>query len=176
MPIYKKITFFSSISLVVLLAIILCVVRLPRVFGLTPHIIDDQAMASSYAEGSLIYVQKRKTDTILVGDVITYYENSGKHIVTRRVVAIEDQHQYFYTKADGKTQIEVEAVRDRNIIGTPVFKIPYIGLLFSRHAFNWMKGVFLGIAVCLSSITAWHTYLELKQCREKETDFFSDMQ
>ncbi len=66
MPIYKKITFFSSISLVVLLAIILCVVLLPRVFGLTPHIIDDQAMASSYAEGSLIYVQKRKTDTILV--------------------------------------------------------------------------------------------------------------
>ncbi len=31
-----------------------------------------------YAQGNLIYVRPKNTDEILVGDIITYYENSGK--------------------------------------------------------------------------------------------------
>ncbi len=40
---------------------------------------------------------------ILVGDIITYYENSGKKISTRRVIAIENNYNDFYTKADTRT-------------------------------------------------------------------------
>lgn len=100
MPLYKKITFFSSISLIVLLALTLSIILLPRVFGLTPQIIEDHGMSPYYSKGSLIYVRPKNPNELLVGDVITYYENSGEHIMTRRVIAVEEEHQKFYTKAD----------------------------------------------------------------------------
>lgn len=52
-------------------------------FGLTPYIIEDKEMSPYYAQGNLIYVRPKNTNEILVGDIITYYENSGKK--SRRV-------------------------------------------------------------------------------------------
>lgn len=75
---YKKITFISSITLIIFLILILLVVLVPRIFGLTPYIIEDKEMSPYYAQGNLIYVRPKNTNEILVGDIITYYENSGK--------------------------------------------------------------------------------------------------
>nr|WP_086285431.1 signal peptidase I [Enterococcus sp. 10A9_DIV0425] len=169
----KKITLVSSLVLIFILAFILCIILLPRVFGLTTHIVDDYAMSPHYLKGSLIYVQKKQPETILVGDVITYYENSGKQIVTRRVVAVGDQHEAFYTKGDAEKQIEPGAVKSRNIIGTPIFQLPYIGILLSKNAFSWIRRIFFAVAFCLSGITAWHTILELKKRRENTLNFLS---
>ncbi|HAP9077505.1 TPA: signal peptidase, partial [Enterococcus faecium] len=41
-PDYKKITFISSITLIIFLILILLVVLVPRIFGLTPYIIEDK--------------------------------------------------------------------------------------------------------------------------------------
>ncbi len=57
-----------------------------------------------------MYDQKN-TDEILVGDIIIYYENSGKKISTRRVIAIENNYNDFYTKADTRTYIEPGVVK-----------------------------------------------------------------
>ena len=123
MPDYKKITFISSITLIIFLILILLVVLVPRIFGLTPYIIEDKEMSPYYAQGNLIYVRPKNTDEILVGDIITYYENSGKKISTRRVIAIENNYNDFYTKADTRTYIEPGVVKKRNIIGSPIFQI-----------------------------------------------------
>lgn len=96
MPDYKKITFVSSVTLIIFLILILLVVLVPRIFGLTPYIIEDREMNPYYAQGNLIYVRPKNTDEILVGDIITYYENSGKKISTRRVIAIENNYNDFF--------------------------------------------------------------------------------
>ncbi len=111
MPDYKKITFVSSVTLIIFLILILLVVLVPRIFGLTPYIIEDREMNPYYAQGNLIYVRPKNTDEILVGDIITYYENSGKKISTRRVIAIENNYNDFYTKADTRTYIEPGVVK-----------------------------------------------------------------
>lgn len=54
-------------------------------------------MSPYYAQGNLIYVRPKNTNEILVGDIITYYENSGK-ISTRRVIAVENNHEDFIQK------------------------------------------------------------------------------
>lgn len=72
MPDYKKITFISSITLIIFLILILLVVLVPRIFGLTPYIIEDKEMSPYYAQGNLIYVRPKNTNEILVGDIITY--------------------------------------------------------------------------------------------------------
>ncbi|EGP4745622.1 TPA: signal peptidase I [Enterococcus faecium] len=167
MPDYKKITFISSITLIIFLILILLVVLVPRIFGLTPYIIEDKEMSPYYAQGNLIYVRPKNTNEILVGDIITYYENSGKKISTRRVIAVENNHEDFYTKADTKTYIEPGVVKKRNIIGSPIFQIPYIGLVLSKTAFAWIQGLFFTIAFCLTGITAWNTFVELKKKRRR---------
>ncbi|MFZ4899181.1 signal peptidase I [Enterococcus durans] len=172
MPLYKKITFFSSVSLVVLLALTLSIIFLPRVFGLTPQIIEDHGMSPYYSKGSLIYVRPKNPNELLVGDVITYYENSGEHIMTRRVIAVEEEHQKFYTKADNQSQTESGVVSKRNIIGVPIFQIPYLGIVLSRTAFVWIRWLFFGIAFSLSAITAWNTLDTFKK-RKRNHSFLS---
>lgn len=171
MPTYKKITFNSSIALIVFLSLTLLVVLLPRLFGLTPYIIEDKGMSPYYAQGSMIYVRPKSADEILVGDVITYYENSGKKVTTRRVTAVDKNQKTFYTKADADNYAEPGIVRKRNIIGKPIFQIPYIGLILSRTAFVWIRWLFLVIAFCLTAITAWNTFEEFKK-RKKGTRRF----
>lgn len=97
-------------------------------------------MSPYYAQGNLIYVRPKNTNEILVGDIITYYENSGKKISTRRVIAVENNHEDFYTKADTKTYIEPGVVKKRNIIGSPIFQIPYIGLVLSKRHLHGFRG------------------------------------
>lgn len=134
MPFYKKITYISSITLIVILAIILSIILLPKIAGLSTHIIEDRGMSPYYSQGSLIYVRPKKPEELLVGDVITYYENSGEQITTRRVIAVEKDHQDFYTKADSSTQTESGVVGRRYIIGTPIFRFPILAFFYqSQH-------------------------------------------
>ena len=173
MPDYKKITFVSSVTLIIFLILILLVVLVPRIFGLTPYIIEDREMNPYYAQGNLIYVRPKNTDEILVGDIITYYENSGKKISTRRVIAIENNYNDFYTKADTRTYIEPGVVKKRNIIGSPIFQIPYIGLVLSKTAFAWIQGLFFTIAFCLTGIMEYFCRVEKEA--ETNTEIFVRM-
>ncbi len=79
-------------------------------------------MSPYYAQGNLIYVRPKNTNEILVGDIITYYENSGKKISTRRVIAVENNHEDFYTKADTKTYIEPGVVKREILSVVPSFR------------------------------------------------------
>ncbi len=94
-----------------------------------------------------------------------------KKVSTRRVIAVENNHEDFYTKADTKTYIEPGVVKKRNIIGSPIFQIPYIGLVLSKTAFAWIQGLFFTIAFCLTGITAWNTFVELKKKRRRTQKF-----
>ncbi|EOH89334.1 signal peptidase I [Enterococcus villorum] len=176
MPVYKKITYVSSITLIVLLAVVLSIVLLPKLFGITTHIIEDRGMSPYYSQGSLIYVRPKKPEELLVGDVITYYENSGEQIITRRVIAVGEDHQNFYTKADSASQTESGVVGQRYIIGTPIFQIPYIGIFLSKAAFVWMRWLFLGIAFCLTGITAWNMFDEFEKKKNSNRFFTQDEQ
>ncbi|MFR0960187.1 MAG: signal peptidase, partial [Enterococcus sp.] len=84
---------------------------------------------------------------------------------------IENNYNDFYTKADTRTYIEPGVVKKRNIIGSPIFQIPYIGLVLSKTAFAWIQGLFFTIAFCLTGITAWNTFVELKKKRRRTQKF-----
>lgn len=168
MPFNKKITLIDSIVLILFLAIILCIVLLPHLLGLTPQIITDKDMAPLYSYGSVVYVRPQKAEDILVGDVIMYYENSGEQVKTRRVVAVGENQEYFYTKADTKTQVESGMIKSRSVIGTPVFQIPYVGVLLSKDTFPKMNILFWGTAFCLTAVTAWNTIDEFRKKKGAE--------
>lgn len=98
-----------------------------RVFGLQSFTILSGSMEPTYPTGSLIYVESVKPSEIEVGDPITYVLDESLTVVTHRVVEIDSEEQNFYTKGDAVENADPAPVYFENLIGRPVFCIPYLG-------------------------------------------------
>lgn len=62
-------------------------------------------------------------------------------------VPLEEPTYYFQTKGDANEEIDGSLVHYKNVIGTPVFSVPYLGYLS-----NWLqtpKGTIMGITFAL---------------------------
>ena len=119
---------------VVALAILLAGVRL---VGLTPYVVLSGSMEPNYHTGSLIYDKKVDPFTLKEGDVITFMVSEDT-LATHRVVGVvpdEDEPGTirFRTKGDANDAEDGTLVHYKNVVGTPVFTIPYLGY-FS----NWI--------------------------------------
>ena len=120
------------VSLVVLLALLLVGAR---VFGLQVFTVLSGSMEPTYHTGSLIYVKKVDPYTIKAGQVITFLLDEDT-IATHRVVAVVPDEEdasviRFRTKGDANETEDGGLVHYKNVIGTPVFTIPYLGYVAS---------------------------------------------
>lgn len=132
------------VILVVVLALLLVGVRL---VGLRPMCVLSGSMEPTYHTGSLIYVKPCAPEDVQVGDPITFVVNEALDVVTHRVVSIDAENQHFYTKGDANDAPDGAPVYFKNLIGRPVFTIPYLG-----YVSYWVSnppGMYLAIALAL---------------------------
>lgn len=136
MTVKKLLQLLSTIlvALVVLLAVALVGVRLA---GIRTFTVLSGSMEPTYHVGSLIYVKKVDPTTIQPGQVITFMLDENT-VATHRVVEVvpdEDDPSTlrFRTKGDANDAEDGTLVHYKNVVGTPVFTIPYLGY-FS----NWI--------------------------------------
>ena len=129
-PIKKIWNVVSSIlvALVVLLALLLVGAR---VVGLQVFVVLSGSMEPTYHTGSLIYVKKVDPYTIQEGQPITFMMNETT-VATHRVVGIVPDEEdptviRFRTKGDANDAEDGGLVHYKNVIGRPVFSIPYLG-------------------------------------------------
>ncbi len=120
------------VGLVLLLAIALVGVRL---FGFQVYTVLSGSMEPAYHTGSLIYVQKVDYKELESGDVITFMLNEDT-VATHRIVGVVPDDEdasvlRFRTKGDANDAEDGTLVHYRNIIGSPVFTIPYLGYVAS---------------------------------------------
>ena len=133
------------VGLVVLLAFALVGVRL---VGLYPYVVLSGSMEPTYHVGSLLYVKPVDYKTLQVGDPITYLISEDT-VVTHRIIEVlvdeedPDTLRYF-TQGDANDVPDGSSVHYLNIIGKPVFSIPYLGY-FSHYIQN-PPGMYLAIA------------------------------
>lgn len=116
------------VVMVVILAILLVGVRL---FGLQVYSVLSGSMEPEYPVGSLIYVKEVDYKELKVGDPITYLLDEDT-VVTHRIIEIlideEDSNTIrYFTQGDANGIPDATSVHYKNIIGTPVFTIPYMG-------------------------------------------------
>lgn len=102
-----------------------------RVVGLQVFTVLSGSMEPTYHTGSLIYVKKVDPYTIEEGQPITFMLNENT-IATHRVVGIVPDEEdptviRFRTKGDANDAEDGGLVHYKNVIGTPVFSIPYLG-------------------------------------------------
>ena len=134
------------VALVVILAILLVGVRL---VGLTPYVVLSGSMEPTYHTGSLIYVKKADPFTIAAGTPITFMMDEDT-IATHRVVGVVPDEEdstviRFRTKGDANDAEDGTLVHYKNVIGTPVFSIPYLGYV-SDYITN-PPGMYIGFTV-----------------------------
>ena len=122
----KFLNIFTTVLVVmaVLLAVLLAGVRL---VGLQPYTVLSGSMEPTYHTGSLIYVKDVKPEEIEVGQAITFVLNKDLVVATHRVIEIDEENQRFYTKGDSNESADGAPVHFSNLIGAPVFSIPYLG-------------------------------------------------
>ena len=130
---------------IVLLAIALVGVRL---IGLEPYVVLSGSMEPTYHVGSLIYVKSVDYKDLKVGDPITYMISQDT-VVTHRIIEVlvdeedPDTIRYF-TQGDANAVADSSSVHYKNIIGKPVFSIPYLGYV-SNYIQN-PPGTYIAIA------------------------------
>ena len=128
------------VGVVVIFAVLLIGVRM---FGVQVYSVVSGSMEPEYPVGSLIYVKDINPSEIEVNDVITYVLPSETPS-THRVVRIDEENQLFYTKGDANETEDGAPVHFKNLIGTPVFKIPYLG--YVAYYIQHPPGMYIAIA------------------------------
>ena len=116
------------VALEVLLAVALAGVR---IIGLHPFVVLSGSMEPEYHVGSLIYVKSVDYKTLQVGDDITYMVSEDT-VVTHRIIEVlvdeEDPNTLrYFTQGIANDVPDGTSVHYKNIIGKPVFSIPYLG-------------------------------------------------
>lgn len=142
----KKAYHIFTTVLLVILILAAAVLFLPKFMGMTPLAVLSGSMEPTYHVGSLIYVKDADPEEVQVGEPITF-KISDDTMVTHRVVAIDQEAQTFQTKGDANDNVDGGAVAYENLVGKPVFTIPYMGYL-AVYA-NTTTGMIITVTIIL---------------------------
>ena len=151
---FKKIwdiTTTVSVAIVVIFAVLLVGLRL---VGVQVYSVISGSMEPEYPVGALIYVKEVDPAEVKVGDVITFVLSNDMP-ATHRVIAIDAENQHFYTRGDANFNIdettgekiytEDPPVHFKNLIGKPIFKIPFLG--YVAYYVQHPPGMYIALAV-----------------------------
>lgn len=144
----KKIWNIVSSILVALVVILALLLVGARVVGLQVFTVLSGSMEPTYHTGSLIYVKKVDPYSIQEGQPITFMMDENT-VATHRVVGIVPDEEdptviRFRTKGDANETEDGGLVHYKNVIGTPVLSIPYLG--YAANYIQHPPGMYVAIS------------------------------
>ena len=118
------------------------------------------SMEPDFPVGAMIYVRPTNYKDLKVGDVISYVANSDKTVVTHRIVGIEPDKSdpetlRFRTQGDANASPDANLVHYKNVLGTPVLTLPYLGYV----AYNIQRPPGIYIALIAGTLLLAWTFL-----------------
>ncbi|MEE1006246.1 MAG: signal peptidase I [Acutalibacteraceae bacterium] len=128
---------WNTVTTVLVIAVVIFVILLAgvRLAGLKPLAVLSGSMEPEYPVGSLLYVKNVDTNKLKVGDDITFMLDEDT-LATHRIVEVipdgEDTSVVrFKTKGIANEYADGGLVHSKNVVGKPVFCIPYLGYVSS---------------------------------------------
>lgn len=122
---------FTTVLVVVVVILALLLVGAP-VVGLQVYAVLSGSMEPVYQTGALIYVKQTDPQQLQVGDVITFRLDADTAATHRIVEIVSDEEGTGYrTKGDANELADGKLVREQDVLGTPVFTVPFLGYLAS---------------------------------------------
>lgn len=136
------------VSIVLVLAILLVGVKF---IGLDVYVVLSGSMEPKYPTGSIIYVNEVNAEDLEKGDVITY-QLSSNLVATHRIeeVIYENNQIAFKTKGDANDHVDNGVVYSNQLIGTPIFMIPFLGYLVTY--IQQPPGMYVAIAFAIAMV------------------------
>lgn len=135
---------------VILIVVITILLVGTRVFGIMPYTVLSGSMEPTYHTGSLIYVKNVDPFELEAGDVITFMLDEDTLATHRIVEVVPDEGDpstiRFVTKGDANEFVDGSMVHYKNVVGTPIFTIPYLGYL--ANFVQNPPGLYIAIAFC----------------------------
>jgi len=135
---------------VVIILLLLVLLMGTRLADIRPYTVLSGSMEPTYHVGSLIYVRTVDPFTLQEGEVITFMLDEDT-LATHRIVDIipddEDPSVIrFQTKGDANEFIDAGLVHYKNVVGTPIYTIPYLG--YVANFIQNPPGLYVAIAFC----------------------------
>lgn len=148
MDVVRKI--FNVITTLLVIVVVAFAVMIvgARLIGLKVYTVLSGSMVPTYNVGDLIYVKEINTDELKVGDAITFMLDKDT-VATHRIVEIvenSDKTISFRTKGDANKVVDANPVHSKNVIGKPIFNIPYLG--YVSNYIQTPPGMYVAIGVC----------------------------
>ena len=132
---FKKIWKCITSVLVALIVIVALLLVGARLIGLQVFTVLSGSMEPTYHVGSLIYVKDVDPFELESGEVITFMLDENTVATHRIVEVVPDEEDAsvvrFRTKGDANENVDGSLVHYKNVIGSPVFTIPYLGYAVS---------------------------------------------
>jgi signal peptidase len=151
---FKKIWNIITTAVVVIVVIFAVLLVGMRLVGVQVYSVISGSMEPEYPVGALIYVKEVDPAEVEIGDVITFVLSNDMP-ATHRVIAIDAENQHFYTRGDANFNIdettgekiytEDPPVHFKNLIGKPIFKIPFLG--YVAYYVQHPPGMYIALAV-----------------------------
>ncbi len=162
----------STLSYLLILAVaglLAVAVVVPRLSDAVPYTVLTSSMRPTYPPGTLIIVRKAPTESLGIGDAITYQLESKKPaVVTHRIVGVgynASGERTFQTKGDNNRSVDDQSVRAVQVRGAVWYAIPLLG-----HVNAWIAGsreLLVNIVVALLLVYA--AWMFLAQSRKRSS-------
>lgn len=147
----KKIWNIASSVLVGIVVILAILLAGSRLVGIKPYAVLSGSMEPTYQVGSLIYVKEVDPFKLEAGDIITYMLDEDTLSTHRIVEVVPDEEDSttirFRTKGDANEVEDGNLVHYKNVVGSPIFTIPYLG-----YVANYVQnppGTYITIVFCV---------------------------
>ena len=148
--IVKKAQRILSYFLVAGLVLLAAALAGGRLLGFHVFAVLSGSMEPSYHTGSLIYTRKVDPAALKAGDVITFHLDGGSVATHRIVEVVPDKEDpsviRFRTKGDANETEDGSLVHCKNVVGAPVFTVPYLG--YVANTIRNPPGIYAAAAVC----------------------------
>ncbi len=176
----KKVWNALTTALVALVAVLAILLAGVRVTGVQVFTVLSGSMEPVYHTGSLIYVKQVDYRDLEAGDVITYMLDE-ETVSTHRIVGVvpdeEDPSVLRYrTKGDANDVEDGTLVHYKNILGTPVYTIPYLGYVanFIQNPPGSYLAIVLGAVLLMLVFLPDILFEEEKPRKEKKKGKFQE--
>ncbi|MBQ8288410.1 MAG: signal peptidase I [Clostridia bacterium] len=142
-------------TVLVAIAVIIAIMLVGmRIFGFHVYTVLSGSMEPTYHVGSLIYVKEVDVDELKKDDVITFMLSDQTTATHRIVEVVPDENDpdviRFRTKGDANSVEDQSLVHYENVIGKPVFTIPYMG--YVANYIQQPPGIYVAIAVAAALV------------------------
>lgn len=118
------------------------------------YVIVSPSMEPTIKVNDAVIVKKKKASSIKKGDVITFISsdsNTAGITITHRVIEVledNDKHKLFRTKGDNNNVADSSLVKEADLSGKVIMKIPKIGYIqyFISRKYGWLIAVVIPCA------------------------------